>query len=333
MGDKPIVTITGISGYIGGYVCLLFLQDGGFKVRGTVRDTKNTEKLEPLKKAFGSHYDDLELVEADLLNGESIAAAINGSTYVVHVASPFYYGPKTEDEILKPAIEGTNAVMEACKASGVKRIVLTSSIAAVSNINKEKRPSDDFTMDESYWSDVTRPGGMSAYAKSKTLSEKAAWDFVEALPEDKKLELVTICPAAVMGPPFRTESFQSGETCRKLLYGEFEAIVNGTDAFCDVREVAEAHLKGLKTPEAAGKRFLVATETLKWGEIAKILQDEFKEKGFKTHTNESDKVDPIITRFDNTASKEVLGIKYRPMKETVADMVNKMIETGYVVVP
>ena len=305
-----------------------------YRVRGTVRDKNNLAKLEPIKQAFGSDlYESLEIVEADLLSKDSLTAAINGATFVVHVASPFFYGA-SDDEMIKPAVDGTLAVMEACKASKtLKRIVVTSSIAAVSNLSKDKRPSEKCTMDESYWSEPDRPEGLSAYAKSKTLAERAAWDFHKSLSEDEKFELVTICPSAVMGPPFRKEGFQSGDTAKKILEGSFETIVNGTDAFVDVRDVSMAHVNAVAVPEAANMRFIAAAETLKWVELAKILAEEFNPKGFKAHTKESEKVDPVETYFDNSASKNILHVTYRPMKETMIDMVNKMIELDMVSMP
>ena len=110
------VTITGISGYLGSQVCLHFLKDGSFKVRGTVRSIAKAEKIEPLKKAFGTLFDDLELVEADLLNEKSIMDACQGSDVIVHTASPFPLAtPDDEQELIKPAVEGTLAVMKAAR--------------------------------------------------------------------------------------------------------------------------------------------------------------------------------------------------------------------------
>ena len=174
--NKPLVTITGISGFLGAHVCLLFLQDGGYRVRGTVRSTSNASKLEPLKKAFGDLYNNLELAEADLLNEESLATAIAGSTYVVHTASPFSMSA-SEEELVKPAVDGTMAVVRACKTHSVKRCVITSSIASCRYgfaMDAPDRPSDSiFT--EKHW---TKPDTCGhPYLKSKMLAEKAAWDF------------------------------------------------------------------------------------------------------------------------------------------------------------
>lgn len=111
--DKPIVTITGISGYLGSHTALVFLQDGSFRVRGTVRDKSNEAKLAPLRVAFGDLFEQLEIVEADLMNAQSLDDAIAGSTYVVHVASPFFFG-NDESELITPAVNGTLTVVRAC---------------------------------------------------------------------------------------------------------------------------------------------------------------------------------------------------------------------------
>jgi len=131
-GEKPIVTLTGISGYLGAVTCLKFLEDGSFRVRGTVRDTTNEAKIAPLREAFGDLFSQLELRQADLNDEQSMIDAIAGSTYVCHMASPFFFGSEsTEETMVKPAVNGTLAAMRACKAAGVKRIVITSSLASI----------------------------------------------------------------------------------------------------------------------------------------------------------------------------------------------------------
>jgi len=130
--SKPIVVITGVSGYLGSHVALVFLKDGSYNVRGTVRDAKNPTKIDPLRKAFGDLFNNLTLVEADLNNEESIFAALQGAHFVVHTASPFPLAPpRNENDLIKPAVNGTVSVMKACHANKVKRIVITSSIAAI----------------------------------------------------------------------------------------------------------------------------------------------------------------------------------------------------------
>ena len=201
----PLVVITGITGYLGSQVCMLYLQDGGFRVRGTVRDKTNEKKVAPLRQAFGEHFNNLELFEADLLKPDSLATAIEGCDYVVHTASPFPdTNPKDENVLVKPAVEGTLAVMRAAHQHKVKRVVITSSVASI----MYKAPAN---VKESYneedWSDLEI---CKAYEKSKTLAEKSAWDFLHALPPSEQFELVTINPSLILGPSLVQTDFTSG---------------------------------------------------------------------------------------------------------------------------
>lgn len=173
----------------------------------------------------------------------------------MHVASPFFFEGTYEYFVL-PAVNGTTAVMKACQAAGVKRCVVTSSVAAVMCPAAADRPADG-VFNETHWTNNDRPEGVTNYFKSKTLAEKAAWDFVAELPDDQKFELVTINPAFVMGPPMRKEPFQSGQWLQSLMEGKMEKI--SADRFCvvDVRDVAFAHIAAIKVQAAAGRRFLL----------------------------------------------------------------------------
>jgi len=242
--ELPIVTITGVTGYIGAHVCLRYLQDGGFRVRGTVRDKTNPEKLAQLQLAFGAHFDKLELVNADLLNEQSLVDAITGSTYVVHVASPFFFGG-TEDEVIKPAVQGTLAAMKACQVAKVKRCVVTSSGLSILMVSEANRPASGL-FNESIWSEPDRPEGIDTYSKSKVLAERAAWKFVEDLPADEKFELVTVLPAYVMGPPLMHGSGTSIGFLQALMTGKMATIGSDCAPHCDVRQAAEGHLLAIK---------------------------------------------------------------------------------------
>jgi len=249
------VTITGITGFLGAHVCSLFLKDGSYKVRGTVRDPNNEKKIGPVKAAFGADlFGQLELAKADLLNAESIREAIRGSQYVVHTASPFpAKNPKDENELIKPAVEGTMAVMRAAKEFGVKRVVITSSIAAIYP-QKPENSKEAYT--EKDWADLTVA---SAYEKSKAMAEKAAWDFVAALPENERFEVVTINPSMIMGPALIMGDFTSGIMAKKIMDAAFPGMPKIYMSVVDVRNVAEAHVRALKMPEAAGERFILTS--------------------------------------------------------------------------
>jgi len=172
----PIVLITGVTGYLGAHVADVFLNDGGFRVKGTVRSTKNPAKIEPLKKALGDKFEQLELIEADLLDEDSLVRACKDATYVVHTASPNPTAyPKDENELIRPAVNGTLAIARGCRDNKVKRLVVTSSIATVQGVDNNYRPK---VFTESNWTqpDCANPP-QSSYTKSKTLAERAIWDF------------------------------------------------------------------------------------------------------------------------------------------------------------
>ena len=174
------------------------------------------------------------------MDEQSLITAIAGSHYVIHLASPFFFG-SDESKLVTPAVNGTTYVMNACKAAGVRRCVITSSVVAVSVVAEADKPADRI-YNESHWSNPDRPEGIAAYFKSKVLAEKVAWDFVAALPEDQKFEIVTICPGFVMGPPLRKEEFTSGTWMVNLMENKSEKVSADHCCGVDVRDVAFAHL-------------------------------------------------------------------------------------------
>ncbi|TNV77415.1 hypothetical protein FGO68_gene11878 [Halteria grandinella] len=339
--SKKKVVITGISGFLGSQVCLYFLNDGGFHVRGTVRDTTNEKKLAPLRKGFGDKYEQLELFQADLLNPESLDAAIAGQDFVVHTASPFpITTPKKEDDLIKPAVEGTLAVLRAAHKHKVKRVVVTSSCAAIF-VQSAQNHKDRFTEED--WTDVTVAG---AYEKSKTLAEKAAWDFVNALPQDEKFELVCINPFLIQGPSLIASDFSSGQIIKKIMTGEFPGMPKVMMPVVDVRDVAFAHLQGIKVPEAAGQRFALVAENLWFKNYAETLKEAYPQYKFKTgeigfcpvkvvswFDSSAKQILPMwgrIINVDNTKSKTVLGVQYHDGRESIREMAKSMIQYGVI---
>jgi len=340
---RPLVLVTGASGYIAGH-CIRELLEHGYRVRGTVRslaDAKKTEHLRQMATALGGS---LELVEADLTSDRGWREAVAGCTYVQHVASPFPAEvPKDEMELIRPAVEGATRVLRACAEAGtVKRVVMTSSVAAVAFGHTSGQ---DVVRTETDWSNVE---GCDAYQKSKTLAERAAWDLVQALPADRRIELAVINPGFVLGPLLNADVGTSGELVRKLMVRDMPACPEIGFAPVDVRDVALAHRLAMERPQAAGNRYICAGEHLWVQDMAKILAAEFNPRGYRVPTG----CLPywlmwIIARFDKAVhlalgyvgrkelvsaakAQRELGWSMRPIKDTIIATAQTMIEHGVV---
>ena len=265
------VLVTGGTGFIGLH-CLQQLLDKGYKVRTTIRsESRKQEVLEAMKK-HSSNCENLEFYIADLLKDDGWKEAIEGSKYVLHVASPFFLGePENEDVFIKPAVEGTLRVLKACADADVQKVVLTSSFAAVGY----GHPREKQVYTEEDWSSVE--GEISAYAKSKTLAEKAAWEFVENLEESKKFDLTVINPVAVTGPMLTSDIGSSNDFLLKLISGSMPACPKIHMGYIDVRDVAKAHIFSMTEEKTNGERIIVSENEMFFAEVGKTLN----EAGFK----------------------------------------------------
>jgi nucleoside-diphosphate-sugar epimerase len=339
MSTKELVLVTGASGYIAGH-CVRELLEHGYAVRGTVRSLSAVDKVAHLRALAEQTGGTLEFVEANLDDDRGWAEAVAGCTYVQHVASPNPPAtPKHEDELIRPAVDGTMRVLRACADNGsVRRVVLTSSIVAIT-IGPDR--DSELVHTEADWSD---PDLCPAYAKSKTLAERAAWKFVESLPGEHPLELSVVNPGFVLGPLQHAEVGLSVEAIRKLLDREVPGSPRIGFATVDVRDVAILHRLAMERPEAAGNRYLCAGDHMWLQDLAKILAEEFNPKGFKVPTGRL----PYwlmwaIGRFDKTtrmaldfvgrrelvtADKAVreLGWSMRPARESIIDTGRSLLE-------
>jgi nucleoside-diphosphate-sugar epimerase len=274
MVDSSRVLVTGGSGFVGTHcVAALLLQ--GHTVRATVRSlSREAEVRSAVERAgtqtgAGAHVDPgdrLGIVEADLRDDAGWDPATAGCSHVLHVASPFpTTPPRHADDLVVPAREGTLRVLRAARDAGVGRVVLTSSFAAVGY----GRPLRDRPYTEDDWSDPD--GRISAYARSKTLAERAAWDFVGR--EGRGLELSVVNPVAVFGPVPGRDLSSSVELVRRLLTGDVPGLPRLTYGIVDVRDVADLHVRAMTHPDAAGERFLAVSGTfLSVPEMAEVLR-------------------------------------------------------------
>ena len=265
------VLVTGGTGFIGLH-CLQQLLDKGYKVRTTIRSESRKQEVMDAMKKHSSNCENLEFFITDLLNDDGWKEAVEGSKYVLHVASPFFLGePENEDVFIKPAVEGTLRVLKACADADVEKVVLTSSFAAVGY----GHPREKEVYTEEDWSSVD--GEISPYAKSKTLAEKAAWEFVESLEESKKFELTVINPVAVTGPMLTNDIGSSNDFLLKLISGSMPACPKIHMGYIDVRDVAKAHIFSMTEEKTNGERIIVSENEMFFAEVGKTLN----EAGFK----------------------------------------------------
>jgi dihydroflavonol-4-reductase len=279
--SEELVLVTGGSGFIATH-CILQLLAAGYRVRSTLRSLSREPEVRATLKAAGADAGErLAFVAADLTADAGWAAAAAGCAYVLHVASPFPLNvPKHEDELVVPAREGALRVLRASRDAGVTRVVQTSSFAAVGYGHPQlSRP-----FDEHDWTDV-EGAGLTAYAKSKTLAERAAWDFMAR--EGGALELAVVNPVAVFGPVPGADVSTSIEIVKRMLDGALPALPRIVFGVVDVRDVADLHLKAMTHPEAAGERFLaVAGDFLSMRDIGLVLRRRLGDAARRVPTRE-----------------------------------------------
>jgi len=317
--SKPVCVVTGASGYIAGHLIQQLL-DQGYPTRGTVRDVKDAKKTAHLRELFPS----LQLFEADLLQDGSFDEVMKGAEWVFHTASPFFMNvTDAQKELIEPALNGTiNVLKSVDKAATVKRVVLTSSVAAIA-----KKFADPHVYTEADWN-TTSTLEAEPYRLSKRLAEEEAWKISKG----KAWDLVTICPSFVMGP---VQGPRADATSVKAM----AAILNGTHnengvpsprfGVVDVRDVARAHVLAAQTPKANGRYIVSSYEAhgqLEWVEILKN-SGEFKEFTLPTKENGSA---PNPNHFDHKKVKTDLGLEFTKLEKTIVEMAHSLIKFGIV---
>ena len=261
------VLVTGGSGFLATH-CIVQLLQAGYLVNTTVRNLeRETEIRRTLQTAGVEAGDKLSFYAADLTSDAGWLEAVRGCDYVLHVASPFpLNAPKNEDELIVPARDGTLRVLRMARDAGVKRVVMTSSVVAITQ-GQKPRPAP-FT--ENNWTDLTSKE-VTAYAKSKTIAERAAWDFMAR--EGGALELSVVNPDGIFGPALSTDFAASLQIVQTMMSGRLPALPNLYFGVVDVRDVADLHLRAMEHPKAKGERFLaVGDDMLSAKEFAGLLK-------------------------------------------------------------
>lgn len=334
---KKVVLVTGASGFIAKH-CIVRLLNEGYAVRGSLRTPNRADEVRAAI-ATKAPTDDLSFVTLDLMSDAGWDDAAKSCTFVQHVASPFPNAdPAHEDDLIIPAREGALRALRAAAKAGVKRFVLTSSMAAVAYGNEH---GTDYVYDENDWSNVD--GDVSAYLKSKTIAERAAWDFMDT-DAAGAMELSVVNPGAVLGPLLDETYSTSGEIVRKLLAGEVPACPDIGFTCIDVRDVADAHYNAMTMKIAAGRRYLLVESCAGMLDISKTLSGA----GYKTPTKKLpnfavhimaifDKtvrmIKPGLGKHEKASNKRLrteLGIEPRSIKEMSLSMAETMVEFGVV---
>lgn len=330
MVTAKIVLVTGSSGYIAKHIVQQLL-DQGYQVRGSVRSmSRAAEVLEAVAANVRDRSDleqRLQFVELDLNSDHGWDDALAGVGAVLHTASPFpMVQPDNEEALITPAVDGTLRALTAAQKAGVHRVVLTSSVAAVS---QKKLESGRSRYDERDWSDIHSPT-ISAYSKSKTLAEKAAWSFVKEHPE---MQLTTINPGFVLGTPLDGHFGTSMQVIKRILQGRDLMVPNIGFPIVDVRNIAQMHVRALTTPASIGRRFIGAERFMWMVDLARILKQEYPHRKIATRVA-PDWLMRLIGRFDkaiagilpllgnseqmdNTAAQDVLEIEFIDVRQSV----------------
>ena len=309
---KKTVLVTGGSGFIAVH-CMLKLLNAGYQVRATLRSLSREAEVRAMLKEGGTEAgDNLTFIEADLSSDGRWEDAVSNCTYVLHVASPTpILNYKHEDEMIIPAREGVLRVLRASRNAGVKRVVLTSAIGAI----VYGHPAQTAPYDETSWTNVA--GKAPAYQKSKTLAERAAWEFMEK--EGGGLELAAINPVTVMGPVLGPDYSHSIHLIKNLLTGKMPGCPKINSAFVDVRDVADLHLRAMTHPAAKGERFVAtAGESIWLTEIAKILKEHLGEAASKVKGKELPNTLLRIAALKDPAVKAMVPLLGRVMNATSA---------------
>lgn len=338
-----LVAVTGVSGFIGSETANVLIQRG-HSVKGTVRDPDNADKVSSLAGIPGADAR-LELVQADLLSPTSFTTAFRGCDVVIHVASPYFIDVQDpQRDLVDPALQGTLNVLRAAAGVGVKRVVLTSSVAAVTD------EPDGRTYTEDDWntkSSLTR----NPYHYSKTLAEQAAWDFVAS--EEPSFDLVVINPTGVIGPSIVPGLNTTSQILIDLLKGGvYPVVVDIAFPFVDVRDVAEAHVRAAENATASG-RFICSAGLVSMQHTVQVL----REHGFGDHklpridmtsrfgtfiAKQAARFQPQGSRsfletnlgkpvlLDTSKIRDELGMTFRDVDQSIVDTADDAVKWGHV---
>ena len=338
MNGEQTVLVTGGSGFLGGW-CVVEALRSGYRVRTTVRDLAREGEVRASVASQIDAGERLSVHAADLTSDAGWAEAIAGCDYVLHVASPFPPAqPKDPDELIVPARDGTLRVLRESLAAGVKRIVVTSSVAAVRNGRRDDGARE---LTEADWSDPDNTD-LTPYTRSKTIAELAAWDFMRE--QGAAERLVTVQPGAIIGPVLGADRSYSLQAVERMVTGQMPGVPRLGFSFIDVRDVARLEVDALTAPEAGGQRLLAAGTFLWLSDVGAILRQQLGADAAKVPTRSVPNVvvralslfDPGIrsvvgelgkkTTYSLENARRRVGWQPRPVEESIVDCARSLLE-------
>ena len=331
------VLVTGATGYIGLH-CIHQLLNQGYAVNGSVRSPERKEEIFEALQKHNTPTENLNLYTFNLTEDDGWDEGMEGCDYLLHVASPIALENHDEDFFVKPAVAGVKRAFKFAKKHNVKKVVLTSSVAAIFDTLEEKT-----YYDETDWSDPDNPS-ISHYSKSKTLAERAAWDFVKN--EDNPFELAVINPALVIGPSLSGDLGESNKAIAMVATGKMPVAVPLQFGYVDVRDVATAHVLAMQNSNSNGERFALAEKDLWYKDVAKVLRDNGFDKAptfnvpvwlAKILANFSKELKitlPYLGRVrsvkNTSKAKDILGWNPRPAEQSIIDIAEQIKEMGLI---
>jgi nucleoside-diphosphate-sugar epimerase len=314
------VLVTGGSGYLGTQLIAALLRDG-CQVRTTVRSLDREGEVRVAMRRGGADDSGLEVVTAELTADEGWAAAMAGCEEVHHVASPMIHSDDP-DEVIIPARDGTLRALRAARDAGARRVVLTSSFAAVGYTPK---PGSEYT--EADWTDPDMPG-LPPYPRSKAIAERTAWDFIKH--EGGDTELVVVNPTFILGPTLTSKAGSSLQLTKAMLDGTMPVVRRQRFGVADVRDVADLHIRAMAAPEAAGQRFLALADgpTISFLQMAQILREWLGPLAERVPTEEAPGPEPPRLIIHNDRAKQELGWRPRPAETTIVETAESLRDLG-----
>ena len=342
MSKFDVIVVTGATGFIAKHVIAMLL-NAGHQVRGTLRNVSKGEGvLETLNSMVGHDLvQNFSLFECDLLSDDGWGDAMDGADAVMHIATYVpAREPKNAQTVIRPALEGTERVMGFAASAGVKRIVMTSSIAAIGYGHKVTGKHVNHDGDD--WTDLEGLGNSWAYAAAKTLSEKRAWE----LANEMGIDLTCVCPSMVFGPAIDTDTSASLKVILRLMNGQVPALPPGGMSVVDVRDVAQIHVDALSNQTSFGRRIISSAHYITFEQVSEILRVAYPHKNFPSYTAPVwlmkflGKFERTIKQiaadldsvryYDGGPGEQLMARDYRDGQEAVLSAAKSLIKLGMV---